>query len=59
MGLGEIVEEIRSVSHDTWHLTDDALASSVLDVCSVIHELEALRYRMIADIDDRGAVPSG
>lgn len=59
MGLGEILEEIRSVSHETWQLTDGALASSLLDVCSMIHDLEALRFRMVSDIDGRGAVPSG
>ncbi|KAA0022717.1 hypothetical protein [Antrihabitans cavernicola] len=59
MGLGEILKELKSVGHETWQLTNDALASSLLDVCSVIHDLEALRFRMVSDIEDRGAVPFG
>ncbi|KAA0016778.1 hypothetical protein [Antrihabitans cavernicola] len=59
MGLGEILEEIRSVGRVSWQLTDDALASSLLDVCSAIHGLEALRYRLISDMNERGASRPG
>ncbi|KAA0023002.1 HNH endonuclease signature motif containing protein [Antrihabitans cavernicola] len=59
MGLGEVLEEIRSVSCESWQLTDDALASSLIEVCSAIHGFEALRYRLISDMNERGAVPSG
>ena len=59
MGLGDVLDEVRSVNHEPWQLTDGGLTSSVLDLCSAIHHLEALRFRLVSAVDGRDAAPLG